>query len=470
MQKLKTSLISIILLFCLTSFVKAESITGKAEGAEGLRISLSFYADMLTLTEQLSAIDEVDAQGNFSLSYDIENISLGIIKIDNLKTYIYLEPGKNYHITLEHKDYNKLSKQNTHLINENINYTIYEQDSLELNALIDQFYFGFAKFISENYQKLYITKNATILKNFKSQTDKKFENIDIPYFQNLITYKVASLEDLVRIKSTRKIIYDYFSTKEVLFNNPEYMSLFNQYLSKYLIMNSQGFEMEALNKSIEDESDLQKITEVIAQDTLLHNPLFLELVLIKNLMEMYHMEAYSEQKIIDILWQVNKESKHKESAIAAKNAILNLKKLEEGSPAPTFYLPDVDNKAVSLEDFKGKITFLSFYTSYCKECLSEMIIMNELFGKYKNDVNFVSISVDYDRLLETYFIENHNFPWTFLFYNDNKELLQNYNVLSFPTFILIDENGYIINAPAAKPSGEFEKNLSEIFEDRKNKN
>ena len=54
------------------------------------------------------------------------------------------------------------------------------------------------------------------------------------------------------------------------------------------------------------------------------------------------------------------------------------------------------------------------------------------------------------------FLVNSNvgvrYKWDFAHFGNNWDLLKDYNVVVFPTFILIDANGTIIQNPMRKPS------------------
>ena len=57
-----------------------------------------------------------------------------------------------------------------------------------------------------------------------------------------------------------------------------------------------------------------------------------------------------------------------------------------------------------------------------------------------------------------------DYVWTFLNIGDQSEVLKDYDVRSYPLFVLIDKNGKIIKYPAEEPSGGLEAELQKITE------
>jgi peroxiredoxin len=63
--------------------------------------------------------------------------------------------------------------------------------------------------------------------------------------------------------------------------------------------------------------------------------------------------------------------------------------------APDFTLSGLDGKAVSLNEFKGRVVFLDFWASWCAPCKKEMPELNKLAEKFNDaDMAVVAVSVD----------------------------------------------------------------------------
>ncbi len=70
-------------------------------------------------------------------------------------------------------------------------------------------------------------------------------------------------------------------------------------------------------------------------------------------------------------------------------------RVKVGLPAPNFTFPGLDDKKVSLTDFKGKVVFLNIWATWCPPCREEMPSMEKLYQELKgNDFEILAVSVD----------------------------------------------------------------------------
>lgn len=114
-----------------------------------------------------------------------------------------------------------------------------------------------------------------------------------------------------------------------------------------------------------------------------------------------------------------------------------------GAKAPSFSLPDLHGKTISLEDFKGKVVFLDFWAPWCRPCRDELPVLDTLSGKYGKD-GLVVIAVSVDTVVQnvTRFIQKVPLRIDILVDGKN-EVADAYRVSILPTGFIIGRDGVI---------------------------
>ena len=63
-------------------------------------------------------------------------------------------------------------------------------------------------------------------------------------------------------------------------------------------------------------------------------------------------------------------------------------------PAPNFTFPGLDDRKISLTDFKGKVVFLNIWATWCPPCREEMPSMEKLYQELKgNDFQILAVGL-----------------------------------------------------------------------------
>jgi cytochrome c biogenesis protein CcmG/thiol:disulfide interchange protein DsbE len=112
-----------------------------------------------------------------------------------------------------------------------------------------------------------------------------------------------------------------------------------------------------------------------------------------------------------------------------------------GSQAPDFTVQDTDRK-VRLNDLKGKIVILNFWTSWCEPCIVEMPSLRQLQTQMGSQVTVLAVSTDEDASAYHHFLQRYNI--NFLTVNDHKKLSSDlYGTTGQPETFIIDRSGVV---------------------------
>lgn len=115
---------------------------------------------------------------------------------------------------------------------------------------------------------------------------------------------------------------------------------------------------------------------------------------------------------------------------------------KEGSKAPEFSLPGLDDQQYQLSNYKGKIVVANFWGTYCPPCVSEMPLIQNYYEKYKDkNVQFLAINENDPLVSIKAFIRQYKLTLPVVL--DKDVVRREYGVMNYPTTVFINENGKI---------------------------
>ncbi|WP_454063269.1 TlpA family protein disulfide reductase [Candidatus Nitrospira salsa] len=134
-----------------------------------------------------------------------------------------------------------------------------------------------------------------------------------------------------------------------------------------------------------------------------------------------------------------------------------------GTEAPTFTGPDVESgKAISLEQYKGKVVLLNFWASWCYECKVEHKDILRLHQQFKDHPDFVMLGINYQDELPDAKKYLKTYGSTFQHVRDIKGTLAiDYGVYGVPETFVIDQQGVIRHKWVGPIVGQVYTNLTE---------
>jgi thiol-disulfide isomerase/thioredoxin len=134
-----------------------------------------------------------------------------------------------------------------------------------------------------------------------------------------------------------------------------------------------------------------------------------------------------------------------------------------GKPAPPIVATDVDSKAVSLADLKGRVVLVDFWATWCPPCVASIPALNELARKH-HDRGFVILGVNVDAMHEDVkemkvvmaavrrFLVKHRAAWTNVLNGQGAaDFAAAYGVEEIPANFLIGRDGKVV---AVEQSGD----------------
>lgn len=119
-----------------------------------------------------------------------------------------------------------------------------------------------------------------------------------------------------------------------------------------------------------------------------------------------------------------------------------------GKKSPAFSIPDTSGKIISLVSYKGKYIVLDFWGHWCSPCLKsfpKLKRLNEQYGKKIILIGIAAESTD-DKGIWKRTIKDNNLDWLQVseLKSDGGDVNEQYNIMAYPTYILIDKQGIVL--------------------------
>jgi thiol-disulfide isomerase/thioredoxin len=468
-RSIKSTLLLFVFLFqsVFIFALRPAVIEGQASFAKNSQLRFYFYNDLFLQEKMLCAITKTDKEGNFRVEIQTNETTLLFIAFQTTYGQLFIESEKQYKIELSVENENLLKRIDADMLGNGINVRITTTDTTDLNYKINRFDWYYNHFLYLYDQKIFQKVPEHEYDSLLGLLTKKFPVNEkfIDYYSVYVRYKIANIDLLYYNKNKEKLYNKYLNSEYIFYNNIAYMEFFNDFFDGYLYSGMGKVPRSVLYENINEKRDYYKLLDEMGKDPLFVNEKIRELVFIKELGELYASDKeFSQTNILFFLSQMNKISKFAEHKKMANNLIQNLTKLKYGTKTPDFELKDIYNSTVKISSFEGRYLYLHFFSTYCEECIRDMLVLKMLYEKYKDSLRIVSIMVDFEQASLYHFVNTYKeFTWTFLHFGGNYSFIDVYGIYSLPIGVLIDSQGKIVTYPAKSPKQGLAEQIFSIF-------
>lgn len=442
-------------------------ISGCEVSYAGSKISLRTYEEYITYQEKILAEATADANGCFSLEFQLERTSLVFWHLGKYFVYLYAEPGKDYHINLPPRaDKTEADRLNPYFTEEEVHLLPVTGDSRELNHLITRFDSIYGPYYSQFALSVYGPPDPASADTAVETILRHFNGINHPYFSDYLLYKTAILRCIASQYKARSLSAMYFRNHPVLFENPAYMELFHRIYDSYFSYFGRTDTGKAIYDVINRKQSYTTLRRILAADDVFKGDTLRDLVILKNLHDEFYRNSFNRNAIIHVLDSFRLQGQVVMFRPVAANILKKVTRLMAGYPPPSFRLQDSQGNFKSLEDFKGRYVYLNFCYCSSYSCLKEFEMLNTLCKKLKGYFEIVTILADPTLQKVTDFLNQNDYSWTFLHYGQQPDILKEYDIRAFPTYFLIGPDGKLILSPAPSPAENFQQTLFNVMRSR----
>lgn len=415
---------------------KVSSVDAKGENQKLLLLQNDEVVKEIPVQADGTFRDTIREIGDNHFYYLVENPAV--------QTPLYLANGTNMELTLNEEVSKTMvsgsqTKQTQYLIERNsfINDRINGADSNLFGQKPQEFKENVKAFFAELDKKLKAYGfDEEFVKNQEKWTNYKF----VEYLTIFPTYHRYTSGDEAILPD------DFYAERDGIdYDNAEEFRTIDTYRdlvrSKFYTIINNPNDAENIKKFISEVNALK--SDNIRAD------------LAKGTFQLISPNSTVNKEIFDFINKNVTDEKVKE---AAKKAYDVATKLTSGSPSPKFSnYENFNGGTTSLDDFKGKVTYIDIWATWCLPCRGEIPALKELEKKFHGkDVAFVSISIDQNKDEWKEFVKSEDLKGVQLFAENafESQFIQDYGIRQIPTFIIVDKEGKIVNADAPRPSSD----------------
>ena len=365
----------------------------------------------------------------------------GMIRFGLMRFPVYLEPNKSFELSIKIEEHNVTPNFTGEGANKNIyvNSDIFKNNAPDLKVSEDVF----LKALEEQKSKLIANLET---QNFEQEFVKK-EKKRIHYSLYSILPMYISYHPYYAKVDNYQPSEHFYDVLEVavqeepeLINMQEYKNALNGYIELAANKNMKQHDgLISLKKQLNFIQNNFKSPAIIDFTVDHFISAYVGRYGIDNLSEF--LEIY-ETKVID------SQKKSSFNALCNKWA-----KISKGQPAIDFKYLDINGKEVCLKDLSGKYIYIDCWATWCGPCRGEIPHLQKLEHRYKNkNIHFVSISCDQNKADWEKMVKEEKLGGIQLHYGGDNTFMNFFMITGIPRFILLDQEGKIIQANATRPS------------------
>ena len=443
-------------------------ITGRSPAYAGDSIIFLSYANMITFSEKEMATCIVGDSGYFECYLELEEPTLIFSHLGVYNCFMYAEPGMVYEVKLPQKRQKTMADEANQFFEETSVHLSLKVTGTrgkgkipgkdqELNFLIhafnDYFYPYYYKFAVNAYTDRI---NQKELKEAIEKLQTPFGDSLSTFFSDYMDYRIGLLNHYGNQVSNERIIQDLFLKRPVRYRNPAYMELFNEIFNDYFDRFTEKFPRRNLPVILNREKDYAGLNEILVRDASLENDSLRELVLLKELYDGFYDPRNIRSSMLQLLDSLHANTDIEGHRILVRDIMLEITRLLPGYAPPDFSLYDQDSTLVRLSDFQGEYLYLMFCNSFSYYCVKEYEYLKILQQRLQGQIKVLTILVDDSFQSMRDLLRNNPYPWTFLHFSNQPQVIDDYDIQTYPSYFLVGPEGKLIMSPAPAPAENFE--------------
>ena len=457
----------ILLLFNNDIFSQNIKITGKIHKPESKSeslVRLLTFNDMLTFEQTTIFETQSDKDGNFTIDANIEEITLAQIAVDLDRVDILLNPNSTYEVEIiipkqdDNISYFERQTPTLKIIKADDNDLYYQYSMSEM--IIDDF-------LLDNFNLLYRARKISLLDSLEAEIKRNLGELKSDFVKDNLRYRKASMQMVANNDNGKKVISQHFNKQDILYSQPAYMNLFQEVFTNYL-SSIQSNPSELRYQLYSDHDTFLKYIK--GNDAFLaENPNLAEIIIAWELKRWYYEIPDDRVQVIKHLNSIAQNTKSPRNKAVVNDILKQINRLSFNTDAPAFSLQDKDGKTVKSSDLKDNMILLQFVNQVSAMTDHQFNTLKDLSQQWNDTIQIVTIATKecFDDFRQIF--DNKGYNWNLLNLGNDILLLEEYQIRTFPDYIILGKNNKIGMAPAPSPDQHLDFHVRRLYNYYKNK-
>ena len=457
----------ILLLFNNDIFSQNIKITGKIHKSESESeslVRLLTFNDMLTFEQTTIFETQSDKDGNFTIDANIEEITLAQIAVDLDRVDILLNPNSTYEVEIiipkqdDNISYFERQTPTLKIIKADDNDLYYQYSMSEM--IIDDF-------LLDNFNLLYRARKISLLDSLEAEIKRNLGELKSDFVKDNLRYRKASMQMVANNDNGKKVISQHFNKQDILYSQPAYMNLFQEVFTNYL-SSIQSNPSELRYQLYSDHDTFLKYIK--GNDAFLaENPNLAEIIIAWELKRWYYEIPDDRVQVIKHLNSIAQNTKSPRNKAVVNDILKQINRLSFNADAPAFSLQDKDGKTVKSSDLKDNMILLQFVNQVSTMTDHQFNTLKDLSQQWNDTIQVVTIATKecFDDFRQIF--DNKGYNWNLLNLGNDILLLEEYQIRTFPDYIILGKNNKIGMAPAPSPDQHLDFHVRRLYNYYKNK-
>lgn len=425
-------------------------ISGTIENAGEQPVEFVFYRDFTNNHREIVTL-EPDAQGNFTVSFQMPEPAMGTLRHGRTSIRLFLQPGDELQLQADASRWMETISLNGQAGTVNRCYVDYQREletrynqSFFTNAAKDTSPAEFESLMADvrEQRMAFLQQCEGLSAEFRSFFETE---VDYDIYSRLLAYPAMHqrLNQMDRLPELPEGYYSFLDQAleldESRLNSETYVNFLLAYLNH-----------EATLQAVRASSPNQAVYVLAGEHLSGKSGEYIQAVAINREFSYGNLE-----NAISMYQEFQANAQSGEIKARLNTTWEGIQSLMPGRPAPDFTMTDIHGNQVSLSDFRGKVVYLKFWASWCGPCMRQVPPAGELKKRLadQEDLVFMYISIDTDNEAWRNTIARNNISGVhFVTPGRERGVPALYQVKWIPTFYVIGRDGNIFQNRPLQPA------------------